>query len=143
MRRTITKGSYVEVVDANNRYDESKEIAKKLGADDAKLNKATPLVKKQGDVLGIEEGFVLVDFGDSQSLMDIEAIKEIKRLDEIKYIVRFMHNNSIEEHSSVEEITKRMSELVKSGSMRIDQEVMVYQITSAKKLRMKIDIFLE
>ncbi len=143
MRRTLDKGAYIKVIDPAARYEENVEMAEKLGADKKKLNLKTPAKNQTGTVLGIEEGFVLVDFGDFQYLMDIDGVEITKKPEEIKLLVRYMHNNTLEEYSTEEEIQKRMTDLVKAGSMNIGQDVKVYSITGSKSLKMKLNVFLE
>ncbi len=143
MRRTLTKGSYVKVKDPGSRYPENEDKAKELGSTD-KLNKGSSKTGSTGDVIGADEGYVLVDFGDFENLYDIEGVEITKKPEEVKMLCRFMHNNALEEYSNEGEITARMEELIKNGSMRLDSEVKVYPLAGApKSLKMKLNIFLE
>jgi hypothetical protein len=94
MRRTLTKGTHVRVVNSDNIYVEE-DLAKELGATD-KFNKKKPRIGSTGDVMTVKDGYVLVDFGDYEMIVDIEGLEPQTRPSEIKLIARYMKNGAIE-----------------------------------------------
>lgn len=142
MRKTLTKGVYIKVNNPDAIYPDSDDIAKELGSTD-KLNKKKPRTGSFGDVIGVKDGYVLVDFGDFESLIDIEAIETAIRPAEIKYICRYVRNNVIEEFTTEEAIQEKLGKLIAEGHMKIDDEVKVYEISKSKILKIKLDIFLD
>ncbi len=142
MRKTLTKGVYIKVNNPEAIYTESEDVAKELGSTE-KFNKKKPRTGSTGDVLGVKDGYVLVDFGDFESLIDIEAIEAIPRPTDIKYIVRYIRPNISEEFVSEDDIQKRLQKLIAEGHIKIEDEMKVYEISKAKVLKIKLDIFLE
>lgn len=142
MRKTLAKGAFVKVTNPDALYLDSEDVAKELGSTD-KLNKKKPRTGSTGDVMGVQDGYVLVDFGDFEALIDIEAVTPEVRPTEIKYIVRFIRTNTIEEFITETDIEKRIQKLIAEGHMKIEDEMRVYEISKAKGLKVKLDIFLE
>lgn len=142
MKKSLSSKTFVKVNNPDLIFLDSEEIAKSLGSTD-KLNKKKPRTGSTGDVMGVSDGHVLIDFGDFEALMDIEAVEPETRPSEIKFIVRYVKSNTIEEFTSEDEIKARLGKLVAEGHMKIDDEAKVYEISKSKTLTVKLDIFLE
>lgn len=142
MRKTLTKGAYIKVINPEALYLDSDDVAKELGSTE-KLNVKKPRTGSFGDVMATKDGYVLVDFGDFESLIDIEAIEAAVRPAEIKFIVRYIRTGAIDEFTSEEEITKKIQKLIAEGHMKIEDEMKVYEISKAKSLKVKLDVFLD
>lgn len=141
MRKTLTKGVFIKVV-GSDFYPDSDDIAKELGSTE-KLNKKIPRTGSTGDVIGSKDGYVLIDFGDFEYLVDSESVEVTPRPSEIKLILRYMKLNTVEEFTSQEDMEKRLSTLISQGHLKMDEELKVYEIAKSKVLKIKLDIFLE
>lgn len=142
MRKTITKGSYVKIT-STEFYRDSNDLAIKLGADEKKLGGTDPAKDNEGEVMGMEDGYVLIDFGDVHRLIDIEDVKLTPKPKDIKIIVRYLKNNSIEEFLSEDDLKKRISNLISTGSVGLKDELKVYEVSNVKSLKIKLDVFLD
>lgn len=142
MRKTLTKGAYVKLLDIDGVYTDSDDVAKKIGSTD-KLHSKKIQVGSCGDVMGEDGGYVLVDFGDTEELIDVESLEITTSPTEIKFLVRFMKTNAIEEYAAESDIKKRLAKLISEGHIKLEDEIRVYNLSGTKILKMKLDIFLE
>ncbi len=142
MIKSLSKGTYVKITNTDGIYKDSDEVAKELGSTD-KLNKKSPRTGSFGDVIDSKDGYVLVDFGEYESLIDVDSLEASIRPTEIKFIVRFVRTGVIEEFSSYEKIQERLASLISEGHAKMDDEFKVYEVSGSKSLRIKLDIFLD
>lgn len=139
MRRAIQKGAYVKVVKGPELYNENLEKAKELGSTEI-FGKKVPNIGDAGDVIGVDDGYILVRFGDSnESLIDSSSLEIEKRKEETKFLARYA-NNSIEEFSNEEECQARMKELFSQGHMKVGETVKVYNVEGYKEVKIKVEV---
>lgn len=141
-RKTFADGSYVKVTNASGIYKDLQDIAKDLGYKEEKWNKGIPEVGKEGEVVGTKEGYVLVDFGEYQSLMDFESLQQTIKPSDAKILVRYSRNNTLEEFENTDQLKARIQELVKTGNIRLDETLKVYEVSSVKTLKMGLEVSL-
>jgi hypothetical protein len=142
MRKTITVGDYVKVVDPARVYKDMDEKGGELGADKLKWFSKTIAKDMEGEVKGIEDGFVLVDLGDNHVLFDIDALVKLKKPSEIGFLVYYIRTKTIEEYSTMAEVDARVQELFASGSITLADNIKLYQVTNSKKINLKLEVFL-
>lgn len=142
MRKTLAQGSYVKVVDQSLVYDAMDDVAKRLGSSD-KLHGSKVLNGMAGEVMGIEEGYVLIDFGTFEELLDETAVQKEKRPEEIALLLKFNRTGQIEEFSSEDELQSRIKKLISEGHVKTDDEFKVYSISKMRNLKVQLDIFLD
>lgn len=142
MKKVLKEGARIKVTDAGHIYKDLDDVAKELGATD-KLNQNKPVNGSEGDVLGVKDGYVLVDFGSYECLLDIDAIQLTTKAEDVKILLRFMHNNAIEEFEDQESVNKRIEELVRAGNIRLDAQLKQYQVSASKIVSLGVNISLK
>lgn len=142
MRSNITVQGWVKVTNPSLNHQGNTEMAEKLGAQPDLLNIKSPVTGTPGQVLGMEDGFVLVDFDSYQYLMDIDGVESITDPNKVSILVRYMKNNTLEEFETMEMVNKRLVELMKSGSLTLSDDIKIYEVAKVHKAKLSLEIFL-
>ena len=139
MRRTIQKGSLVKVISKPDVYFDLDEKVKELGGSEKWAPKFTPKIGDFGDVIGIDDGYVLVDFGSAECLLDIACLDGQKRKEEVQFLVVYP-NNTLEEFSTETEMEKRLQELHVSQSIKPGDMLRAYNVKGYREIKLKISV---
>jgi len=148
MRRVgMKKGSLVRVIDTGQAYTTDIQMAKKLGVDESKFSKMANFSGQEGKVVGSEDGYVLIDFGDSQMLFDISGVEAILKPEKVKYVIKYVNtgngNTLVEEYESEKDMHEDVEEMIKKQEVKLGGEIKVYEVTSAKTLKVELDFTLK
>ncbi len=139
MRRTIEKGFQVKVISKPEIFFDLDDKVKELGGTKKWNNKFAPKIGDLGDVLGTDEGYVLVDFGVSEALVDMSCLEPQKRKEEVKFLVIFP-NKTIEEFSSEKEVEKRMKDLYKAQNIKPGDVIKVFDVKGYREVKLKVEV---
>ena len=139
MRRTIEKGATVKVISKPDVYFDLDDKGKELGATDKWTGKFIPPLNATGEVLGIDDGYAMVDFGAGEALVDVSCLEPQKKKEEVKFLVRYP-NGTLEEYSTEKEVEKRMQDLYKAQSIKPGDVIKVYNVEGFKEVKLKIEI---
>lgn len=143
MKKKITKGSYVKIIDPGKAYPDMDEKGKELGANLDKWFKTAPAKDQEGTVIGIDEGFVLMENSDESHIMiDVDGVTSSKKSSEISHLVYYVDRKVIEEFSSASETNERIQKLFVEGAITLSSNIKLYEVSGSKKVSLKLDVFL-
>jgi len=139
MRRAMKKGSWVKVMAPLELHNDNASMAEKLGASEAFMKTKTPQIGDEGEVLGIEDGFVLVKFEEFESLVDVSSLEMTAKKEEVKIIVIYP-NKAIEEFANQDQVTERMKEMFAKQHLKMGDQVQVYDVSGYRKVKVLLEV---
>lgn len=142
MRSQISEGNYVKVTNTSLNHAGNTEMAEKLKADMSLLNVKSPVTGSVGKIIGHEDGFILLEFDGYQFLMDVDGVEPTSNPEEVSILVRYMKNNSLEEFENMDEVNKRLTDLMKSGNLTLSDDIRIYNISKMSKVKLSLEVFL-
>lgn len=139
MRRTIDKGALVKVISKPDVFFDLDEKVKELGGTSKWTGKYIPKIGEVGDVMGVDEGYILINFEGGEALLDMSCLEPQKRKNEVQFLVKYP-SGALEEYSSEKEIEKRMQDLYKAQNLKPGEVIKVYNVEGYREVKVKIEI---